>query len=628
MHDAEAATPPSSPSETAKLPDDIDALVRARLKDLDNRHRRVLVTIPVWGWVGDGKTTGILTAVHYSSASVLFDLSPVTNSEDLSELESARPEYEGLGLAAVAQDSNAGLARRLEQFIDGAAWVPGTEEPSSYILGVRTSGHILGYAVLPDIRGGSFEENDDIARAVLAHPSAAVMLINVGLHKESGTKGRKYRAAVLHAIQRFAQAKVPLCVMLTQMDRYGQRGADVDHVQAELTALLGSQEALDYSVFRVSAVGQEPYGDGKTPPPADKRDPATMMRAWYWVFGKALLRSDELILAAPPTLDLEGSRRQALKLSTSALPELRQIGDYSGGPGAVLCSCGDSPSLIQFLFVAKNGDLFEVSVPATQGTPGVSAAGSLGDWKEVADLDGIYRQGRLFIGPRRGCNAIWTGLKGQTLDLVALPAELVSWSVLSGRRLVGVDASGRLHSVEFEAAKAIHHNFLGDFVPASPISVCAVHEAQSLVVVHTGNSVEAVRIENQGFGDRVTLELASKFDTTRAVANHLGLCAGISKTGQVTLSAPKQPLELGPVANDTMPIALAPDAAVLGTVAPDLRLAFAMFRSGKLIRSGGERSPLLRAAPSGLAWDSTGQRIVVTYPDGRWNHFRVFGADK
>jgi hypothetical protein len=89
----------SPPAEGPALFEEVKARVATRPKS----DRAVLLSVPIWGWTGDGKTCALLTALHYADAvEHALSLAYVTDIDELAELEREAEVYKGLNLAAVA----------------------------------------------------------------------------------------------------------------------------------------------------------------------------------------------------------------------------------------------------------------------------------------------------------------------------------------------------------------------------------------------------------------------------------------------------------------------------------------------------------------------------------------------
>ncbi len=194
--------------------------ISAQLKQ-GELNKNVLLNIPIWGWTGDGKTCAMLTAIHYCDPyRHPFEFSFVTNPDEIAKVEASKDEYKGHNLAGLALATTERLHGLMEQFIDNNEWLPGTDEPSSNILAIRRMDVTLGYAIFPDIQGGSFLKLDEIAREVLQNAHAAMMFVNPKTYSAKSFDGKRYRDDIFARIQYFAEEGVPVCMMISKADRY------------------------------------------------------------------------------------------------------------------------------------------------------------------------------------------------------------------------------------------------------------------------------------------------------------------------------------------------------------------------------------------------------------------------
>lgn len=415
--------------------------ISEQLKARREHNKHILLNIPIWGWTGDGKTCALLTAIHFCDpAQHPLGFALITNTDELVSLESSVEDYKGLNLLSTALATTDRLRKLSGFFIDGNDWPPGTDEPSSYILAIRNVTSTLGYVLFPDLKGGSYRELDDAARNVLRKAHAAILLVNPKMYQAQTTDGKRYRDEILNSLHEFSEADVPVCVMITKADLYQGQDAVADGTYKQLTILIDRQESLHALLCRVSVIGPGQTQAGDPPPAAADRRPDNMVKAWTWVVAQALCRSVEDIRKLLPLVNVRGIGNQSADLKLQTIPELRQIGDFSGSPGRVLCATNDDPRARAFTFLSDQGELLETIIePGPQ--PQFKAVGNIPDW-DRADVCSYYITGELLIGPRSKCNFIWQGTKGGQLTKVPLPYEMASWVPMTPRRILGIDAAG------------------------------------------------------------------------------------------------------------------------------------------------------------------------------------------
>lgn len=616
--------PPASPvqpkSPAAPGPPSADTEDLSRIREaLDKREGDSdrVVSIPIWGWTGDGKTCALLTAIHYCDpAAHLLELALITDTEDLARMEGSVEQYRGLNLAAVAASTTDRLRQLMKNFIDEAQWLPGTDEASAYVVEARNMAARLGYVVFPDIRGGSFREMDDTAKEILNRAHAAILLVNAQNYALTGTEGKRYRSEILTRLQHFARAKIPVCVMITKADKHPGADPTVDTTHSQLTVVVDRQAGLEARVCRVSVSGNGKPCSPKKPPPMEERTPEQLLSAWMWVVGKALLRPIEEVRNVLPSVNLQGLIRRAAPVALEALPELRPLGEFSNAPGIALCPTGDN----ELVFLAESGDLLEASFEAGRREPTISQVASLKATDE--ELQGFYFKGEFVVGKRGECNSVWHGSKGGALTEAPLPSALLSWVAVSARRIVGIDASGRLHSCGLSAGKWTQLDYLEGLAAPSNLAVCAYSSPSSQAVVYTGDAVEVVQLGGDGkFREKVAPAVTCKFTAPGAVTNSLGLCFALTTGAAGVLSASGKVGDLGVLHPET-PLALATNAPVAAALDAQLHLTAFTLSGGKLRKTAAAQSPLLPGVPTGLLWSSNGSIVVATFDDSTWAAYR------
>lgn len=329
MAKGEAASVPESQEPERASPSVDDPNFLTNIKDqLDRREadKNVLLNIPIWGWTGDGKTCALLTAIHFCEpAQHPLGFALVTNPDELVALENSTEEYKGLNLAGIALATTDRLRGLSELFIDGNDWPPGTDEPSAYILAVRSINSTLGYVLFPDIKGGSFRELDETAREVLRKAHAALLLVNPEMYEKKTTDGKRYRDEILARLQEFGEANVPVCVMITKADRYQDQNQAADATHKQLTVVVERQRELQALLCRVSVVGLDQSLVEEKLPPAAERQPDHLLKAWIWLVSQALSRSTKEIRKLLPSVNIRAVGDRSAALTFHAIPELRNL---------------------------------------------------------------------------------------------------------------------------------------------------------------------------------------------------------------------------------------------------------------------------------------------------------------
>jgi len=600
--------------------------ITQQLQGRNQKSKHVLLNIPIWGWTGDGKTCALLTAIHYCDPGQHpLGLALITNTNELVSLESEIEEYRGLNLAGTAISTTERLRALSDTFIDDNDWPPGTDEPSSYILAVRNIKETLGYVLFPDLRGGSYRELDEAARNVLQRAHAAALLINPETYQKRTTDGKRYRDEILATLQGFSEANVPVCLMITKADLYPGQDEAADKTYQQLTILVDQQKTLKSLVCRVSVVGTAASQEGSDLPDAANRHPENMLKAWIWVVAQAFDRTVEDIRRNLPLVNLNRTGSQTVEFGFTTISELRQIGDFSGSPGRVICASSDDPQSKSFTFLSEDGELLETTF-ATGEQPQFRSVGQILEW-EPSDVRCDYIGGAYLLGSPSNCNFVWYGTKGGDLSKTSFPFEMASWVPMSSRRILGVDASGRLHSLRYSGGRWTQDDFVEGFIEPSDLLTCAFVERSSYALVFNGQSVEGISVVSEGgFGTRVSPAYVSEFDNRPTLSNRLGLCLGISEDGSAKLSGPEKTIDLGPIDEETSePFALASTTPLIAVVRPDLQVVAVSVLGSQVKTTSAEHSPKLHAVPQSMIWTPDGSLLAVSFDDKTWRVYRPFG---
>lgn len=628
----EATVAAIKPTEVKQVPaadaaNDPDFFVKAKTRFKARRREdgMVLLNIPVWGWTGDGKTCSLLTLLHYADALQHgLGIAYVTDRDEITKLEGEVDAYQGLSLQALAESTKTRLSDLNETFINDAGWPPGTDQPSSYLFAIRSISSTLGYLVIPDIQGGSFREVDEVARAVLSKAHACVVLVQPDKYMDNDADGKRYREEVRSRLTKCAEAGIPACVMITKSDLFsGQSVADETHKQ--LTVLVDNHENFKAAIFRVSVIGMEREvemedGQAKLPKPGDRK-PDNLVRAFVWVIDQALDQPVAAIRAKVPEVGLQRAQFDALPVS-EPIPELRKVGDFSDRPGIAVCAI--SPDT--FVFQAPDGALISASLRGATFT--TEAAGSVaGMPAPTARTAAFHIAGEMLLAPGQRTDSIWIGVVGDKLARAPLPIAAVSWTPVSARAIVVLDAAGKLHSLRYESGKWASVDYLPDFIPPSDRLVCAFIEQNNEVLVMNGAKSEAVQLQAQGkFGDRRRPSLTATYDGDRFVVNRIGVFAGINSAGELLVASGGKAHTMGATRKEAQAsFAIPTSGRYVTRLAPDMRLAVGLVTADQLRISDVQYSQVLPKDPDSMVWSTDGQLLVVTFPDGTYSAFKPSG---
>ncbi|WP_236716046.1 hypothetical protein [Leptospira interrogans] len=83
------------------------------------KFENTILTISNWGWVGDGKTVSILTAIHYLDLLKHgISLGEIVDQQDLKELEKTNVKFENLRILDLASNTLSFVREYAKQFIE------------------------------------------------------------------------------------------------------------------------------------------------------------------------------------------------------------------------------------------------------------------------------------------------------------------------------------------------------------------------------------------------------------------------------------------------------------------------------------------------------------------------------
>lgn len=595
----------------------------------------VLLNIPIWGWTGHGKTCALLTAVQFCAAPEYpLGLSMVNDSSELARFEAGVEEYKGMNLAGTAATTTARLRALSKTFLDEAKWPPGTDEASSYVLEVRSARRAICYAIFPDLKGGSYREPDDASRTVLSTAHACIVLVDPVLYERQSVDGKLYRDEVAGRLQRLAADAVPFCLMISKSDLHRGEKSPADAAHRSLGVLVNGLKSERSAMTQISVIGDKvATKEGDDPAPLAERQPSLLARSWVWTIAQALATPVAEIRRRRPRMQLRASIADQRLPASKALPELRRVGDYSDGPGRVLCATPELDGRASFVFLSGDSELVQVAVhPKGEAEPAMSALGTLEGWDEgIDDVQSDHRAGELVIGARSKANSLWLFSQSAGIRRTPLPFEAGSWVLVTSRRLVAIDASGRLSCLELESEKWIQRDYLEKFVPPSPLLRCGALEHEPIVLVANGSTIEGVRLDEDGhFGTRIDAPFALKYDADTCQMTGAGLAAAVMASKNLVVGVGSKSVDLGAVAELSQfprAYALAPQRRAIAWVSDDMLLSAAAVSTDGIVVTARQYASEVSEGVNGMAWTRDATALVVSYADSTWNVFRPLGID-
>ena len=626
-----------------------------------------LLSIAIWGWQGDGKTTSLLTATHFAEPLVdLLGFALVREHDEISEI-AQRDEYREIPLLYLAKSSTAKIDELQARFIDGREWPDGTDTGSAYLVRVEDAATTRAFAVITDLPGGSYSENDVVAEKVITNAHAIMVMVAPERWMGQNLRGRAYRNMVTYRIRRCTQQAVPVSVLVAQSDR--DRGAAKEVVEDLRHIIEGFQTSSACRIFAVSVIQDDPFEqptfEGSVEPelpPAAGRNPRLLVTAWVWTLVKALVCEMGSSRPRVPVIELEQTAR-GTDSQPASLIELRGVGDFSGLPGTMLCPIEGTGSECSFLVVRDDGTLVEVALSSDGGVPRLSnlgrleAAGDLvhrgaiespeagegeagegeagegeagEDSSIVAGLHGAVFNGELIVGPRTSPDKIWSGLLHDLVRPLPLPSPVVAWDALSADLVCGLGSDGRLHRFQREGDQWRHPEFISEFLPEPQEGTfCVYIPGSRVLIVGDGSTTKAVRIEGGKFGERVNPPLQPSYfvPVLDVLSSSAGSVADLDAECELQVTTVESNSHHGRVHPEAAAYA-ALGTAMAGLVAwvgPDLRLRVAIATSDDDRASEDSLSPILPRLPIAFQWATGDKLLAVDLGDETWQLYRLHG---
>lgn len=585
--------------------------------------RSRVLTVPVWGWTGDGKTCSILTLFHYADPTEHgIGLSLV---DDVSELERAIAgvaAYDGLRLVELARSTSDRLPSLAETFIDACEWPPGTDAPTPYLLGIRGVLKTYGFLYLPDLQGGAFRGGDGPARAVLASADGCAVLVDPSKYAGADVESRRYKNAVDQRVQACVEAGIPAAVMISKADKTPpDNTAAIDQTRMRLSMVV--EGATTVRLFEVSVLGEDVAMDGRALPVPASRNPVALLEAWAWLLSRSLLNAGERPHRAPP-VRLAASVDRPLA-PPARIAEVRQAGSFSNPPGRVLCGF---PGDTKPAFLCLNGDALSVATVETAGDkPNVQPLGRVPNFSEEDYPQASVLAGEVFLGGRRGVNAIWHGRAGDDLAKVALPLELDAWAAVGAQNIAGIDASGRIHLLVRSGDRWEQRDFVAEFLERSDHFEATWIPQHHAFAVANGTAVGVIEVRASSFTDRLTLPVKLSFaQEDRALLSPSGMTFRAlhdEASCVVTVGDVETALDIDVDLTDAAS-SVAGDRAALCCVDSDRVLHVVRMAGKELVHVSS--SSALPAKPTGIAWALGHPWLMVSFADA-WSVFRLRGFD-
>ncbi len=468
----------------------------------------VVLSIPIWGWWGDGKTTALLTILGFCDESTHgVSLRLLTDTDDLAALEEENDDYRNLNLVSVATATRKDLQGKLKQFLDECEWPLGTDAPTPYLFGLSGVVRDLGFLYMPDLPGGAYQEAEEAAKAVLARAHACVILVDARRYAGGTAEGKQYKDEVHTRLRKCHKAHIPTAVLITKADSE-LSGEARDETMAALSVTL---ELFDSPLFHLAMVSV--LGNGLTTdsegapdlPPVSDRNPQHLMGAFLWLLSQVYGQEASRLRNTVPAVRMQRLQMGSYRAPRTVVPELRSLGQYSGLSGVMATALPTKAGRSRLLATTPAG-LVELSFIKEHGVS--HSMDDIGTWSiasedtELLDIAVRLSAGRVFAGPRRGATTLWRGQLGDDLIEEHLPFDLSAWAPVALDRVVGLDSSGRLHYLVVEQGRWKQTDYVGGFSTSPETSEIWVSPKGDMILVMSTAGIDAVNLQPDGFGER------------------------------------------------------------------------------------------------------------------------------
>lgn len=492
------------------------------------KFENTILTISNWGWVGDGKTVSILTAIHYLDLLKHgISLGEIVDQQDLKELEKTNVKFENLRTLDLASNTLSFVREYAKQFIENCEWPKGTNKHIPFLLRIDTFDSKNAYLYIPDLPGGSFQDADDISNHFINGSNGIIILIDPKRYKENSHEAKKYISEVRYRIKSAAEKKIPTVIFINKADDLSGISTNIlDSVHEELTIFRSKLTGVvgeDYLILRSSVIGQlsEKEKDQSkldngaiVLPGSDLRNPLNILKGWVWLIYKGYENSKQ-INNNIPSLHFRNHSRN-INSEGANLPDIRLVSTYKNLIGLPIFINSDSGGEIEILFLTENGKL------------SLAKFGDISEFNiekvgEIIEFDGdmtnlrcFIREGFLVIGKRKNTSFLYSGILGSDLNKTELEHPVYSWELMGNETLLTSSENGNLSILKLENKNWIPKDFLTEFLP-KPSKIELMYDFKDrLLFAHNGIVSSGVRITNNKFGDRFEYKVVPKYDAESA----------------------------------------------------------------------------------------------------------------
>lgn len=507
-----------------------------------SNNEELLVGLPIWGWQGDGKSSAILTAVHYMSAQTNgLQMAPIIYMSELATAE----KHNNLSLVAVAKNTRQSIDELNRQFIEEATWVPGTDTGMSYLFKVANLRGTCGFLYLPDLPGGNYQEGRDDAEGVLNEADGLIVIVDPEKYVASGQKSKIYKQEIIGKIHFAGRRGLPLAVFVTKSDKFlSKENSKLDDIRNELTIVLDAATQAPTHIFYVSVMGsktatQTPIASPALLPKESDRNPDEMLSAWIWIISNAFTHAGKRNAPAKLTLSIQAFQSKAKQLAGKPQLEIRHAGEYSSIPGIIIASIEESSSgTARLICLAKDGKVYSSSWSHDQlEKPNFQEYGQLESFDlEPSEIVVHTIGGDAIVGATTETDCLWLGGLGGALRKTQLPFKAVSWEMVSGDRVIALNEEGKLFSLSNSGTKWNQIDYLNALSTIEKGAFLKYVAPERLCIVSNGTEppLGIILEADHRFGEKREIEYKFEFTGFDAKMN-ASLFIGKSDESKLTI---------------------------------------------------------------------------------------------
>ncbi|KXZ29347.1 hypothetical protein AYB33_17455 [Leptospira santarosai] len=516
-------------AELKKPEEDIDS--DAFFKEIREKHSELkfenkIITLTVWGWVGDGKTVSILTAKHYLYLMMHgVSLGEIVDSRDLKELEKTDEKIENQRVSDLAKNTLSFIRDYSKEFIENCEWPKGTNKHIPFLFRIDTFTSLNAYLYIPDIPGGNFQDADELSNHFLNGSNGIIVLVDPKRYCESSYESKKYISEVRFRIKAAAEKGLPTVVFINKADDFSGISTEiVDKVHSELTVYRSRLTGENYRILRSSVIGrslivgeEDKVGkDGSTVflPDSNIRNPLNILKGWVWLIYNGFEHSLQTN-GTVPNLHYRNSSG-SINAGIMNVPDIRHITNYKNINGYPILISGDSGDGLEIFFLTEDGELLSgKSINSSELK--MTTVGKIIEFEDnLTELKCSVRDGFIVIGKRKNATYLFSGILGGNLTKSELEHPVYYWELLGNETLVTSNENGNLSLLKLENRKWISKDYITEFLP-NPSKIELKYDYKNhLLYAHNGNLSAGIRITENKFGDRFDFKVVTQYDPESA----------------------------------------------------------------------------------------------------------------